>query len=107
LRNDVGGTPNWIKVKLEGVKSNRSAIGARVLARYGGKVQAQAVVSQSSFYSASDPRLHFGLGEFTSVDLEVYWPNGLHERYKGLAANRLVTLREGSGIVRNRGWSRS
>ena len=106
LRNDVAEKPNWIKVKLEGVKSNRSAIGARVVARYGGKVQAQAVVSQSSFYSSSDTRLHFGLGGFTSVDLDVYWPNGLHERYRDLAANRLVTLREGSGIVANRGWSR-
>jgi len=62
LRNDLKGNQNWIKVKLEGVKSNRSAIGARVLVRYGGKVQAQAVLSQSSFYSSSDPRLHLDLG---------------------------------------------
>jgi hypothetical protein len=47
------------------------------------------------------------LGGFDSVDLDVYWPNGLHEQYKGLSANRLITLREGSGIVRNRGWERS
>jgi hypothetical protein len=107
LRNDIKQKRNWIKVKLEGVKSNRSAIGARVLAHYGGKVQAQAVLSQSSFYSSNDSRLHFGLGGFDSVDLDVYWPNGLHEQYKGLSANRLITLREGSGIVRNRGWERS
>ena len=105
LRNDLRGKPNWIKVKLEGVKSNRSAIGARVLARYGGKTQAQAVLSQSSFYSCNDPRLHFGLGSATSVDLDVYWPNGLHESFKQIAANRLVTLREGVGAVPNRGWS--
>ena len=80
LRNDLKGNQNWIKVKLEGVKSNRSAIGARVLVHYGGKVQAQAVVSQSSFYSCNDSRLHFGLGgfEFASTSI-VYWPNGLHE----------------------------
>ena len=95
LRNDLRGKQNWIKVKLEGVKSNRSAIGARVLARYGGKTQAQAVLSQSSFYSANDPRLHFGLGSFTSVDLDVHWPNGLHETFKQIAANQLITLREG------------
>ena len=105
LRNDLRGKPNWIKVRLEGVKSNRSAIGARVLARYGGKTQAQAVLSQSSFYSCNDPRLHFGLGSATSVDLDVYWPNGLHESFKQIAANRLVTLREGVGAVPNRGWS--
>lgn len=106
LRNDIKQKQNWIKIKLEGVKSNRSAIGARVLAHYGGKVQTQAVLSQSSFYSCSDSRLHFGLGESSAIDLDVYWPNGLHEQYKRLAANRLVTLREGVGIVSNRGWSR-
>jgi hypothetical protein len=106
LRNDMKGKQNWIKVKLEGVKSNRSAIGARVLAHYGGKVQAQAVLSQSSFYSSSDTRLHFGLGGSASVDLDIYWPNGLHEKYKELPANQLVTLREGAGIVKNKGWGR-
>jgi hypothetical protein len=106
LRNDIKVKHNWIKIKLEGVKSNRSAIGARVLAHYGGKVQAQAVLSQSSFYSSSDSRLHFGLGQFKSMDVEVFWPNGLHERHQGLAANQLVTLREGTGIVSNKGWGR-
>ncbi|MGA2374057.1 MAG: CRTAC1 family protein [Candidatus Sulfotelmatobacter sp.] len=106
LRNDMKQKQNWIKVKLEGVKSNRSAIGARVLAHYGGKVQAQTVLSQSSFYSCSDSRLHFGLGGFASVDLDIYWPNGLHELYKNVPANQLITLREGSGIVSNKGWTR-
>jgi hypothetical protein len=104
LRNDLKAKQNWIKVKLEGVKSNRSAIGARVLVRYGGKVQAQAVLSQSSFYSCNDPRLHYGLGIFNSVDIEVFWPNGLHEKFKAVGANQLVTLREGAGIVPSKGW---
>jgi hypothetical protein len=106
LRNDVRGQQNWIKVKLEGVKSNRSAIGARVLAHYGGKVQAQAALSQSSFYSCNDTRLHFGLGTFGSVDIEVLWPNGLHERFRNVKANQLVTLREGAGIVPSKGWTK-
>src|SRR6266481_5936338 len=66
LRNDMSGNNHWLKVKLIGVKSNRSAIGARVIARYGGKMQAQEVMSQSSFYSASDLRLHLGLGAVTT-----------------------------------------
>jgi hypothetical protein len=106
LRNDIQGKPNWIKVKLEGVKSNRSAIGARVLARYGAKTQAQTALSQSSFYSCNDPRLHFGLGAAAFVDLEVHWPNGLLESFKHIPANQLITLREGVGIVPNRGWSK-
>ncbi len=107
LRNDLTGKSHWIKVKLEGTKSNRTAIGARVLAHYGGKTQAQAVLSQSSFFSCNDPRLHFGLGTSASADIEIFWPSGLHERYKGMSANRLLTIREGVGIVPNRGWSRS
>ena len=74
---------------------------------YGGKVQAQAVLSQSSFYSSSDSRLHFGLGATSTVDIDVYWPNGLQEHYKNLAANRLITLREGTGIIPNKGWAPS
>jgi enediyne biosynthesis protein E4 len=97
LRNDLQGNQNWLKVKLEGVKSNRSAIGARVLVRYGGKVQAQAVVSQSSFYSSNDPRLHFGLGASKIADVEVHWPNGLVEQFPGIKANQWLKLREGSG----------
>jgi enediyne biosynthesis protein E4 len=107
LRNDIKHKLNWIKIKLEGVKSNRSAIGARVLAHYGGKVQAQAVLSQSSFYSCNDSRLHFGLGESSWVDLDIYWPNGAQEQYKRLAANQFITLREGSGAVSEKGWRRS
>jgi hypothetical protein len=107
LRNDLDPKQAWIKVKLEGVKSNRSAIGARVIVHYGGKTQAQAVVSQSSYYSCNDPRLHFGLGAENIADVEVYWPNGLHEQFKKVAANRLITIREGVGIIANRGWSRS
>jgi enediyne biosynthesis protein E4 len=105
LRNDVRQSPNWVKVKLEGVKSNRSAIGARVLARYGGKLQAQTVLSQSSFYSCNDPRLHFGLGSQTLVDIEVRWPSGLVESFKQLRSNQLYTFREEVGPVANRGWA--
>ena len=107
LRNDLKEKQNWIKVKLEGVKSNRSAIGARVLVHYGNKVQAQAVVSQSSYYSCNDSRLHFGLGPSMQADVDVYWPNGLHEQLKKVSANQLITVREGSGVVSNKGWSHS
>lgn len=100
LRNDVKGDSHWVKVKLIGVKSNRSAIGARVTAHYGGKVQAQEVLSQASYYSVNDLRLHFGLGPADKVDLDIRWPNGGTERIAGVAANHLVTVREGSGVIK-------
>ena len=101
LRNDTSGDNHWLKVKLIGVQSNRSAIGARVTAHYAGKVQAQEVLSQSSFYSANDLRLHFGLGKAVRADLDVRWPNGGVERITQVPANRLVFIREGSGIVKS------
>jgi len=102
LRNDAPPGNHWIKIRLEGTKSNRSAIGARVLVRYGGKVQVQELLSQSSFLSSNDPRLHFGLGAVTTADIEVHWPSGLVEQIKSVAANQLLTLREGAGQVKGR-----
>lgn len=102
LRNDVSGNFNWLKVLLVGTKSNRSAIGSRVVARYGGKVQAQAVMAQSSFYSVNDRRLHFGLGTSTHANLEVHWTNGSVERFSFVEANQLATITEGGGIAKSR-----
>jgi enediyne biosynthesis protein E4 len=100
LRNDVTGSGNWLKVLLVGVKSNRSAIGARITARYGNRTQAQEVTAQSSFYSANDRRLHFGLGAAAKADLTIRWPNGATEQVPNVEANHLVVIREGTGIVR-------
>jgi len=102
LRNDAPADNHWLKVRLEGTKSNRSAIGARVLVHYNGKVQAQELMSQSSYISANDPRLHFGLGAATTADIEVHWPSGLVETLKSVPANQLLTMREGSGQVKGR-----
>jgi hypothetical protein len=106
LRNDVPGDAHWIKIKLVGVASNRSAIGACVRVHYGGKVQAQTVLSQSSFYSASDMRLHYGLGEVAKVDIEIDWPSGAKQVLQGVAADRLITLKEGVGVMANMGWAK-
>jgi hypothetical protein len=100
LRNDVSGSGHWLKVLLVGVTSNRSAIGARVVARYGGRAQTQEVAAQSSFYSANDRRLHFGLGAATSVDLTIRWPTGMTEKIPSVPVDQLVVIREGEGIQR-------
>jgi enediyne biosynthesis protein E4 len=97
LRNDAPQGNHWLKIKLIGTKSNRSGIGSRVIVRYGNKVQAQQVLSQSSYISSNDPRLHFGLGAEKNADIEVHWPNGLQESFKNVSADQLLTIREGSG----------
>ncbi len=100
LRNDVSGNNHWLKVLLVGVQTNRSAIGSRVAARYGSRRQVQEVSAQSSFYSANDRRLHFGLGKEVTADLTIRWTNGATETIPNVAADQLVVIREGSGIIR-------
>jgi hypothetical protein len=106
LRNDVTGNGHWLKVLLMGTVSNRSAIGAQVVVEYGERRQAQAVLAQASYLSVNDRRLHFGLGAATTANLEIRWPNGAEEKIAGVAADQLVVIREGSGVVRKERFGR-
>jgi enediyne biosynthesis protein E4 len=101
LRNVGGNKQNWIKIKLLGTKCNRTAIGARVRVVTGKHSQIDEVHSGGSVMSQSDLRLHFGLGRAETVDLiEVKWPTTQAvERFTGVKANQIVTIREGSGII--------
>jgi len=100
LRNDGGNRNNWIMIKCVGVKSNRSAIGARVRITTGARSQIDEVMSGSSYYSQNDFRLHFGLGSATKVDsVEIGWPSGLKESFKSLASNHLYVIQETKGIL--------
>jgi hypothetical protein len=94
LRNDVTGGRHWLKVQLVGTVSNRSALGARVIARYAGRTQAQEVVSQSGFYSVNDRRLHFGLGTATHADLEIRWPRGTVQKVPHVPADQVLVVTE-------------
>ena len=101
LRNDYSGSGNWLQLALRGApgRSNRAAIGAQVVLRYGDRTQARAVTAQASFYSVNDPRLHFGLGSAERADLTVRWPSGTEDRLAGLLPGRLYVVEEGRGIV--------
>jgi len=84
---------------LVGTKSNRAAIGARVTIHAGGITQFDEVRGGGSYLSQNDLRLHFGLGPAAKIDaVEVRWPTGKTESFKGVAADRLYTITEGQGI---------
>jgi hypothetical protein len=103
LRNDGGNRNNWIMFKCVGMRSNRSAIGARVKVTTGTHVQIDEVMSGSSYYSQSDFRLHFGLGSSIAANhVEVIWPSGVRESFEDLAVNELYVLQESKGIISNR-----
>jgi hypothetical protein len=95
LRNEYAGGNGWIEVKLVGSRSNRAALGATVVATVGEWRQARTVLSQSSYYSHDDLRVHFGLGAASRVDaIEVLWPNGGRQVVKDVAGRRVVTIEE-------------
>jgi hypothetical protein len=95
LRNDYRGGHAWIQFVLEGRDSNRSAIGATIVITAGGRRQARAVLSQSSYYSHDDLRQHFGLGDASRVDeVVVYWPSGKVQRLTNVDARQRVTITE-------------
>jgi hypothetical protein len=76
------------------------AIGARVTLTSGGRKQIDEVRSGGSFISQSDFRLHFGLGTAASADISIRWPDGKIENAAGIAANQMVTIEEGKGLIR-------
>jgi hypothetical protein len=99
LRNDVRPRRGWLAVQLTGTKSNRMALGARVgLFRKGVPPLWRRAHTDSSYLSANDVRVHFGLGGRTQIErVEVRWPDGSKDAWTGVQANRLVKLREGTG----------
>lgn len=94
-RNDGGNRNHWITFRLEGVHSNRDAVGARVTVNTEDGRQTQWVKGGSSYCSHSDLRLTFGLGRGTKIRaLEIRWPRGLRQRFGALEADRFYLVRE-------------
>jgi enediyne biosynthesis protein E4 len=109
--NDLDGSPmilrnhgipgrHWVSFELQGTKSNRLALNARVRIIAGGMTQTDEVHSGGSYLSQNDLRLHFGLGAATKIDsVEIRWPSGAIDRLHDLAADRFYSVLEGQGIV--------
>jgi hypothetical protein len=96
------GGNNWIAVKAIGVKSNRTGIGARVTCVTEEKTQFSEVRSGGSYYSQNDLRVHFGLGKATKAKtIEIRWPSGKVDVLKEVAANQVITVKEGSTAKSN------
>ncbi len=107
LRCDSTLKRNWIKIKLVGVKSNRSGIGSRVVVvskttpdAEKPLVQIEELRSGGSYFSQNDLRLHFGLDQAKKVDsVEIRWLSGQVDELKDLEVNRLYVVQEGGKIL--------
>jgi hypothetical protein len=109
LRCDSTLNRNWVKVKLRGLKSNRSGIGSRVIVTAktvpdaaAPLVQIEELRSGGSYFSQNDARIHFGLDQATKIDtLEIRWLSGQVDQLKDLDVNRLYVIEEGGKILKS------
>jgi hypothetical protein len=100
LRNRTVKTGHWLRLKTVGTKSNRDGLGARVELRAGGQTFYKEVRANSSFESASDPRLHFGLGDVTAIEgITIHWPSGVTDSVGRELADQELVIQEGRGVI--------
>jgi hypothetical protein len=100
LRNRGIAGRHWVSFELDGTKSNRLALNARITLTAGGMTQTGEVHSGGSYLSQNDLRVHFGLGAATKIDkVQIHWPSGLTEDLTNLAADHFYNILEGKGIV--------
>jgi hypothetical protein len=100
LRNDGGNANHWLEILLIGTKSNRDGVGARVKLSAGDLVLCDQRKGGMSYQSAQDPRLHFGLGQRSTVDsVEVLWPSGSVTKLASIKGDQIIAVKEGVGIV--------
>jgi enediyne biosynthesis protein E4 len=100
LRNDGGNANHWLEVFLIGTKSNRDGVGTTLKLTSEGFAQTKQRQGGAGYMSASDPRVHFGLGQRRSIEsLEITWPSGTVDKLTNVPINQIITVKEGAGIV--------
>jgi hypothetical protein len=99
LLNQAGARNHWLEVRVAQGPGNRFGFGALVGIERGGRPTLwRRVRTDGSYLSASDVRVHFGLGASPAVDaIVVQWPDGARERWSGISGDKLVTLQRGTG----------
>jgi len=101
LHNATRNANHWLTLRTIGARSNRDGIGARVRVRAGGRDQVREVKTSGSYASASDPRVHFGLGAASRIEsLEVTWPSGARQVFTDVPEDRMVVVHEEEGLRR-------
>lgn len=100
LRNDGGNANHWLTVLLIGTKSNRDGLGSSLKLQAEGWSAVEQAKGGMGYMSASDPRIHFGLGKRTKIDsLVITWPSGQIDRLNTVPIDQIIAVEEGKGIV--------
>ena len=98
LRKDAGRRRNWLTIRAQGVESNRDGIGAKIFVTTGEEKRVFEVRGSDSFLSSNDMRVHVGLGDAESADLDIHWPSGQRDRHEALAPGKFYLAVEGQPL---------
>ena len=96
LHNATTTQNHWLTLLLIGHKSNRDAIGAEVKIATVKGIQMATVTTAGSYLSSSDKRVHFGLGSEKTANVEIRWPNGIHQTIKNVSPDQILRVDEPS-----------
>jgi hypothetical protein len=93
--NQSPGNNHWLEFKLQGTRSNRDGIGARIKLVTKSGAQYNHMTTSAGYASSSAGPVHFGLGANASADLvEIRWPSGIVQQLRDVAADRIVVVKE-------------
>ena len=100
LKNEQKYPGHWVTFKTVGTKSNRDGIGASLKLLTEGFMEVEQSKGGMGYMSASDPRIHFGLGKRTHIEsLVITWPSGQVDKFTDLPIDKIISVKEGTGIV--------
>ena len=98
LRNDGGNRRNWLTIRTQGVESSRDGIGAKIFVITGDVKRVFEVRGSDSYLSSNDMRVHVGLGDAESADLEIRWPSGQRDRHEAATSGKFYLAIEGKPL---------
>ena len=102
FHNETETKNSWLKVRLEGIESNRDGFGTIVTIQTNDKIQKQALSSGQGYFSSNARELYFGLNEAESIDqIDVEWPSGTKQSFKDIPARQTIYILEGESLYQN------
>ena len=102
FHNETKNNNRWIKVRLEGVKSNKDGFGSQVVIHTANDVFSQSLVSGQGYFSSHAKELYFGLGSENKIDkIEIKWPSGINQSFNNIPSNQTIYVLENGELYQN------
>ena len=102
FHNETNNNNHWVKVRLEGVKSNKDGFGSQVIVHTTNDVFSQSLVSGQGYFSSHAKELYFGLGSESKIDkIEIKWPSGVNQSFNNISTNQTIYIVENGKLYQN------